>query len=123
MPREWPPALPDSDHARAVDVYSDLVRVGAYPNTNETYIVHDGDPAVLNVLECLQAALLVQSVEIRTSDDDDDNVFGWALTQFGMDAITAYDVLEKPLPALRRRDGIANKDYGFLQIPRIKGFS
>ena len=109
-PWPWPPGLPQDMLGAAAEVFTDMVIADALPGSASSFItgpIEDDSPPELRVLEHLEEQGMVSRAEHQALHGA---AVAWNFTGHGLNGVSAMEKLRRPAPALKRREGILDKD-------------
>ncbi|CAK0853746.1 unnamed protein product, partial [Prorocentrum cordatum] len=112
-PWPWPSGLPVDMRSFAAEVFTDLVIAEALPGSASSFIsdpIEVDSPPELRVLEHLEELGMVSRAE-----HPGPHVVGisWNFTEYGLNSASALEKLRRPAPALKKREGIPDKETVF----------
>eukprot|EP00959_Pyramimonas_sp_CCMP1952_P454522 9470035-Pyramimonas_sp.AAC.1 len=99
----WPAEIHDNDTGHAAALLTDLINCGGLPDSDTAYVIDEGsDYASVHeaLLGCLERAGYVCCERIPLDESFGVDVQGWRITPFGLEDVSAFQILRAPEPAL-----------------------
>ena len=112
MPKRWPDDFPREMEKFAIEAFTDLVNTGALPESDKSLVLEppsEDDLPDVRVYEILERHGLVARSDHQGPLGQE--LVGWNISVLGLHDLAAFELLRRPSPALRRREGIQDQEH------------